>query len=140
MKSDRGVFPDQWGLPGGGMHGGETTTEALQRELEEEVGLRVSHIKPAFFKDGCYRKLLPNGDLIPMYIIFLVFNCQAKPGTIRLNDEFSEYRWISPEDLNTLDLNPVTLDTLIKAVRHYRQSRETLPYAGGEQRGDLKNK
>ena len=109
------------------MRGGETTTEALERELQEEVGLRVSQIEPAFFKDGCYRKLLPNGELIPMYIIFLVFNCRAKAGTIFLNEEFSEYRWISPEDLNTLDLNQVTLDTLIKAVRHYRQSRETLP-------------
>ena len=57
------------------MHADKTTTEALERELEEELGLRVSHIEPAFFKDGFYRKLTPGGDLIPMYIIFLVFNC-----------------------------------------------------------------
>lgn len=127
MKPDRGVFPDQWGLPGGGMHAGETTIEALERELEEELGLRVSHIEPAFFKDGCFRKLFPNGNLIPMYIIFLVFNCHAMPGTIKLNEEFSEYRWVKPGDLNTLDINEVTLDTLTKAAGYYQRSRQNLP-------------
>jgi nucleoside triphosphatase len=114
------------------MHADETRTEALERELEEELGLRVSHIEPAFFKDGFYRKLTPGGDLIPMYIIFLVFNCQAQAGRIHLNEEFSEYKWVKPEEVTSLDLNEVTHDTLIKAERLYRQTRGYLPSVGSE--------
>ena len=114
------------------MPAGETTTEALERELEEELGLRVSHIEPAFFKDGLYRKLTPDGDLIPMYIIFLVFNCQAQTGRIHLNEEFNEYKWVKPEEVTSLDLNKVTRDTLTKAERLYRPTRGHKPSAGGQ--------
>ncbi len=74
MKPDRGVFPGQWGFPGGGIEPGEQMTDALQRELREEIGIEVDRI--------------------------------------RLNEEFSEYRWVSEAELPSLDLNEVTVDTL----------------------------
>ncbi len=137
MKPDRGIFPNQWGLPGGGMHDGESTTEDLVRELDEELGLSVSHIERAFFKDGIFEKLNPNGEVIPMYIIFLVFNCLVKDGTIQLNEEFSESTWVHPNNFNSLDLNPVTLDTLTKAAICQRQSNDKLPKAGDKNQSCL---
>jgi hypothetical protein len=77
-------------------------------------------------------KLTPDGDLIPMYIIFLVFNCQTQASTIHLNEEFSKYKWVKPEEVTSLDLNKVTHDTLIKAERLYRQTRGYLPSVGSE--------
>ena len=35
-------YPDHWGLFGGGIEPGESETEALRRELEEELGLVLS--------------------------------------------------------------------------------------------------
>jgi 8-oxo-dGTP pyrophosphatase MutT (NUDIX family) len=36
------AWPGHWGLFGGNMEPGETPTEAVTRELEEEIGLRIS--------------------------------------------------------------------------------------------------
>jgi len=112
MKLDRGVFPGQWGFPGGGIEPGERIEEALRRELREELGIEVDHIRPAFFKDGVFDKRYADGTIQAMYLIFLVFNCQAMSEQIRLNEEFSEYRWASEAELPSMDLNEVTIDTL----------------------------
>jgi nucleoside triphosphatase len=112
MKTDRGVFPGEWGLPGGGIEPGERMGDALRREMNEELGIQVTDIRPAFFKDGSYSKLLPNGELQPVYMIFLVFHCRAANDKIQLNEEFSEYRWVSEEDLPRMNLNVETADTL----------------------------
>lgn len=112
MKSNRGVFPGQWGLPGGGIDPGERMVDALQRELREELGIEVKDIKPAMFKDGIYEKRLPSGTRHPVYMIFLIFTCTAETTEIQLNQEFSEYRWVMAEDMGEMDLNVETTDTL----------------------------
>ncbi len=38
MAPDRGVFPGQWALSGGGVEPGERIEEALRREIREELG------------------------------------------------------------------------------------------------------
>lgn len=38
MAADRGVFPGQWALSGGGVEPWERIEEALRREIREELG------------------------------------------------------------------------------------------------------
>jgi len=47
QKEERGV----WDLPGGGLDFGENPTEALKREVQEEIGLEVLHMDehPSYF-------------------------------------------------------------------------------------------
>jgi nucleoside triphosphatase len=111
MPPDRGVFPDQWALPGGGVEAGETIQAALEREVREELGARLVSAAPLFFKDGVFEKSFAGGAKRPIYMVFLLFDCRLADDPIHLNEEFVEYAWVSPADLPPYDLNPITMDT-----------------------------
>jgi nucleoside triphosphatase len=114
MPPDRGVFPGQWGLPGGGIEPGEAAEAALRRELREEVGLEVSGIEPLFFTDGLYTKRFPGGAARSIYMIFLVYKCKATGETVTLNPEFEDYAWVPQTSLSQYDLNVETLKTFTR--------------------------
>jgi hypothetical protein len=44
-------------------------------------------------------------------MVFLLFSCQAKSESVRLNTEFEEYRWAKPEAVKGYDLNLETIKT-----------------------------
>lgn len=97
--------------------------EALRRELMEELGIEIEAIEPAFFKDGLYQKTLPGGSKKPVYMIFLLFHCTARSEHLRLNEEFSEYRWVGEDEVAALALNKETVDTLAR-LGAWRSARE----------------
>ena len=47
-----GVPADFWILPGGGVEEGETSREAVVREVREETGLAVEALQPIYVREG----------------------------------------------------------------------------------------
>ncbi len=111
MLANRGVYPGQWGLPGGGVEDGETLDEALRREVREELGLQITRAEPLIFKDTVHEKLYPDGRHENVYMIFLLFRCRASEHEVTLNDEFDACAWVEAADLSDYDLNDETRDT-----------------------------
>ncbi|QMD51977.1 nucleoside triphosphatase NudI [Citrobacter sp. RHB35-C21] len=114
MADDRGVFPGQWALSGGGVEPGERIEEALRREVREELGeqLVLSDITPWTFSDDVRTKTYADGSQEEIYMIYLIFDCVAANREVKINEEFQAFAWIKAEDLGSYDLNIATRKTL----------------------------
>ena len=111
MPINRGAYPGQWAIPGGGIEEGEKIRETLVRELREEVGLEVADIDPFSFDDDVREKINKDGSKEKLYLIHLVFECLAIGEEVKINDEFEEYAWVKPEKVIDYDLNEATVKT-----------------------------
>ncbi|SDE04341.1 NUDIX domain-containing protein [Desulfuromonas thiophila] len=94
-------FFGQWVMPGGKIDHGESIASALQREVQEEVGLQV---EPAELVD--IYEHLAIGHKKDHYIILYY---RARPLTLQLRinpAELSEAVWFEADHLPTLDVPP----------------------------------
>ena len=113
MANDRGVFPGQWALSGGGVEPGERIEEALRREIREELGdkLQLSQITPWTFRDDVRVKTYADGTTEQIYMIYLIFDCVSANRDVTFNEEFQEIAWVKAEALAGMDLNVATRET-----------------------------
>jgi 8-oxo-dGTP diphosphatase len=93
QRSEAMSLPLKWEFPGGKIDPGESSEECLQRELVEEMGIRV-----------CVEKNLPtHTHNYPVFSVTLYpFVCAIESGEIILH-EHDAIAWLKPEQLQTLD-------------------------------------
>lgn len=108
MSKHKGVFPGQWGLPGGGIEPNERMCDALHREVREELGIKIDKISPWNFRDDLKIKTFSQETKEEIYMVYLIFDCCTDDLNIVLNDEFEKYAWVKPEHLSDYDLNEAT--------------------------------
>jgi nucleoside triphosphatase len=92
------------------MDPGETIEEALRREIREELGpgLEIGRIAPWSFRDDVRVKTYAGGSTEEIYMIYLIFDCEALNREIALNEEFDGHAWVRPADLGGYALNEAT--------------------------------
>lgn len=87
-----------WSFPGGMMEPGEGATDAVKREVREEIGLEVEPMMLiGVYTSPEYAFAYPNGDQVQPVTLF--FECQVVGGELRPDlEEIVEVRYFGPED------------------------------------------
>ena len=93
----------KWTLPGGTLDFGESLTECAVREVMEETGLDIS-IKDVVgtYTDGDIRIEYSDGEVRQEFTI--VYLGEIAGGSVVLDDESSEYKWIQLEEVQNLEM------------------------------------
>ncbi len=94
QRTEYQALPLKWEFPGGKIEAGEAPPEALQRELDEELGIRA-HIG---IKVAQLQHHYQNGNAVELHF----FVVQQYEGELQ-NRIFREIRWVNRRQLPALD-------------------------------------
>lgn len=104
------AMPSLWEFPGGKVEPGEAPTEALEREVREELGcdVTVERIEEVVFH------AYPAFDLV-----MLVYQCRLVAGEPRAV-EVADIAWVEPRSLPERDLLPADLPLARRLAAEWR--------------------
>ena len=103
-----GAMEGLWEFPGGKVERGETSEAALERELKEELGVRVSNVC------DFYTVEFPYDDF---HLSMECFFCTLAEGEEpQANDRQKELRWVPRKTLATLEWMPADADLVRELV------------------------
>lgn len=84
--------PGCWDFPGGNFEKGEHILRSAEREVMEEVGIKVSNLRPVLVDSG----MGPNIDGVDVIAVGYVADDYS--GDVELSGEHVEYRWVTKDE------------------------------------------
>ncbi len=93
----------KWELPGGGLDFGEDIHQALRREVEEEMGLKIKSIekRPMYVWPWRYEN---KRGIDWYYSLVVAYRIELENLDFKTTDECEEVRFFSKEELSGIDL------------------------------------
>ncbi len=112
IQRARAPYFGMWSLPGGRLEAGETAEQAAEREILEEVGLRVFALRPL------RRMFLGEGRFV-----LQVFATEAFEGEIVIAaEEITAHRWARLDDIGLMHTTPALEEVVAGAFRIFDRS------------------
>jgi 8-oxo-dGTP diphosphatase len=111
VRRGREPLRGQWSLPGGLVEVGESLHDAVQREVEEETGLRVKPLELVELLD----RILRVGTRVRFHYVIADYLCTVAGGTLKAASDADDVRWVEHAEWNShsaLVIDPVTLGVI----------------------------
>jgi len=104
---DSGSFPGYWNFAGGAVEDGETIETAAVRELQEEAALIVAEEDLVYFQVNSLPKLMVHFFMTNKY-----------EGEVDINEESTDYKWVSVDALKELKFIPMP-PAMLDDIKYY---------------------
>ena len=109
----------QWSIPGGLVATGETTKEAVIREIREETSLNIEPVELV----EVFERILRDADSrVQYHFVVIDYLCRLVSGEPRAGSDVSEIRWARFGELNELGITPETTSVIRKGLDAARKS------------------
>lgn len=116
---------DFWALPGGGHDIGESITQTVVREVEEETGIRVRVTGlVGLYTDPGHVMAYDDGEVRQQFS--LCFRAEPVSGALRGSGESKQVRWVDPRELDGLTIHP----SMRMRIDHGFDTNRTEAYIG----------
>ena len=107
------TLPGKWSIPGGLVELGETTREAVCREIGEECGLEIELVDVCGVLDRVVRDA---EGRVRYHWVLVDFLAEARGGTLCAGDDAADARWVALDDVETYDTTDGLMDMILRAV------------------------
>ena len=102
----------QWSLPGGMLELGESLTQGVAREVQEETGLIVQALELIELIDRIHRENDGSGGGVRYHFVIADYLCRVVGGTLHAASDAEAVRWVDRAEWNShsaLALDPITV-------------------------------
>lgn len=100
-----------WSIPGGRVETGETLTQALEREIAEECGIRILVGPPVAVLDSIHTD---SEGKVKYHYVLVDFWAEYASGELRPDSDVLEARWVPLKQISEYRLTSGTLDLIAK--------------------------
>ena len=112
VRRGHGPAAGKWSLPGGLVHVGETTREAVVREVAEECGLAVRAVDIAGVIERVTRD---ESGRVRYHYLLVDYLAIPESTTIEAGSDAADARWVAIEGLGEYDTTDGLLDMIRRA-------------------------
>ena len=95
----------RWEFPGGKIDFGEDPRQCLEREIKEELGIKIKAKNIIEYSSHVYGQ--------DKHIVLIAFNCQFISGEIK-KLEINDFAWVSLKDMSKYDITEADLPFIEK--------------------------